>query len=45
MQKVWCVTGSACGLGRQIVERALEAGDAVVATARVPSQLDDLVAR
>jgi NAD(P)-dependent dehydrogenase (short-subunit alcohol dehydrogenase family) len=45
MTKIWFVTGSSRGLGRQIVEHALEAGDAVVATARKPSQLDDLVAR
>ncbi|MFE4552922.1 SDR family NAD(P)-dependent oxidoreductase, partial [Streptomyces sp. NPDC056785] len=45
MSKVWFVTGSSRGLGRAIVEAALEAGDRVVATARKPAQLDDLVAR
>jgi NAD(P)-dependent dehydrogenase (short-subunit alcohol dehydrogenase family) len=45
MSKVWFVTGSSRGLGRAIVEGALEAGDRVVATARKPEQLDDLVAR
>ncbi|WP_393072517.1 SDR family NAD(P)-dependent oxidoreductase [Streptomyces sp. LN704] len=45
MSKVWFVTGSSRGLGRPIVEAALEAGDQVVATARKPAQLDDLVAR
>ncbi|WP_329524948.1 SDR family NAD(P)-dependent oxidoreductase [Streptomyces sp. NBC_01462] len=45
MSKVWFVTGSSRGLGRAIVEAALEAGDQVVATARKPAQLDDLVAR
>ncbi|MFC5204031.1 SDR family NAD(P)-dependent oxidoreductase [Streptomyces kaempferi] len=45
MSKVWFVTGSSRGLGRAIVEAALEAGDQVVATARKPAQLDDLVPR
>ncbi|APU19129.1 SDR family NAD(P)-dependent oxidoreductase [Actinoalloteichus sp. GBA129-24] len=45
MSKVWFVTGSSRGLGRAIVEEALGAGDRVVATARRPEQLDDLVAR
>ncbi|MFE7421059.1 SDR family NAD(P)-dependent oxidoreductase [Rhodococcus sp. NPDC057529] len=45
MAKVWFVTGSSRGLGRAIVEAALEAGDQVVATARRPEQLDDLAAQ
>ncbi|MER5407546.1 SDR family NAD(P)-dependent oxidoreductase [Streptomyces sp. NPDC002769] len=45
MSKVWFVTGSSRGLGRAIVETALEAGDQVVATARESARLDDLVAR
>ncbi|MFB7498707.1 SDR family NAD(P)-dependent oxidoreductase [Streptomyces sp. NPDC056161] len=45
MSKVWFVTGSSRGLGRAIVTAALEAGDRVVATARRPAQLDDLVDR
>ncbi|WP_440555974.1 SDR family NAD(P)-dependent oxidoreductase [Streptomyces sp. SCPE 10] len=45
MSKVWFVTGSSRGLGRAVVEAALEAGDQVIATARKPAQLDDLVAR
>ncbi|POR54749.1 NADP-dependent 3-hydroxy acid dehydrogenase YdfG [Paraburkholderia eburnea] len=45
MSKVWLVTGSARGLGRHIVETALEAGERVLATARDPQRLDDLVAR
>ncbi|MCE0763522.1 SDR family NAD(P)-dependent oxidoreductase [Pseudonocardia kujensis] len=36
------MTGSSRGLGRAIVEGALEAGDQVVATARRPEQLKDL---
>jgi NAD(P)-dependent dehydrogenase (short-subunit alcohol dehydrogenase family) len=45
MSKVWLVTGSSRGLGRNIVELALEAGERVVATARKPEQLQDLVER
>ncbi|MER8188302.1 SDR family NAD(P)-dependent oxidoreductase [Kitasatospora sp. NPDC094015] len=45
MSKVWFVTGSSRGLGRAIVENALEAGDRVVATARNTAKLDDLAAR
>lgn len=44
MSKVWLVTGSGAGLGRQITIQALEAGHCVVATARDTKQLDDLVA-
>jgi len=43
MSKVWLVTGSSRGLGRHVVEAALERGDRVVATARRPEVLDDLV--
>jgi NAD(P)-dependent dehydrogenase (short-subunit alcohol dehydrogenase family) len=43
--KVWLVTGSGSGLGRDIVEAALAEGHSVVATARDAHQLDDLVAR
>jgi NAD(P)-dependent dehydrogenase (short-subunit alcohol dehydrogenase family) len=43
MSKVWLITGSSRGLGRAFVEAVLEAGDRVVATARTPSQLADLV--
>jgi len=45
MVKVWLVTGSASGLGRKVAEQALEAGHALVATARNPMLLDDLKAR
>lgn len=45
MSKVWLVTGSARGLGREIVETALRAGEQVVATARDPRQLADLLTR
>ena len=42
MSKVWFVTGSSRGLGRALVEVALEAGDRVAATARNPERLQDL---
>jgi len=45
MAKVWLVTGSASGLGRNIAEAVLPAGDRLVATARDPRRLDDLVKR
>jgi NAD(P)-dependent dehydrogenase (short-subunit alcohol dehydrogenase family) len=43
--KVWLVTGSASGLGRDIAEAVLAAGDRLVATARDPRRLEDLVKR
>ena len=45
MDKVWLVTGSASGLGRNIAEAVLESGDRLVATARDPRRLDDLVSK
>lgn len=42
MSRIWLVTGSSRGLGRDIVEAALRAGETVVATARKPEQLADL---
>jgi NAD(P)-dependent dehydrogenase (short-subunit alcohol dehydrogenase family) len=44
MTKVWFITGSSRGLGRSLTEAVLAKGDKVVATARRPEQLDDLVA-
>ncbi|MEU3185628.1 oxidoreductase [Streptomyces sp. NPDC006923] len=41
--QVWFITGSSRGLGRATAEAALAAGHRVVATARRPAQLDDLV--
>jgi NAD(P)-dependent dehydrogenase (short-subunit alcohol dehydrogenase family) len=43
MNKVWFVSGSTRGFGRELVKAALDAGDAVAATARRPDQLGDLV--
>jgi NAD(P)-dependent dehydrogenase (short-subunit alcohol dehydrogenase family) len=45
MSKVWLVTGSASGLGRNISEAVLACGDRLVATARDPRRLEDLVKR
>ncbi|MFI6739325.1 oxidoreductase [Nonomuraea sp. NPDC050451] len=45
MARTWLITGSSRGFGRHLTEAVLEAGDQVVATARSPKQLDDLVAR
>jgi NAD(P)-dependent dehydrogenase (short-subunit alcohol dehydrogenase family) len=44
MPLVYLVTGSSRGLGRSITRAALTAGHRVLATARRPEQLDDLVA-
>jgi NAD(P)-dependent dehydrogenase (short-subunit alcohol dehydrogenase family) len=44
MNKVWLVTGANSGFGRSITEAAVAAGDVVVATARRPATLGDLVA-
>ncbi|GLX10080.1 SDR family NAD(P)-dependent oxidoreductase [Microbispora sp. NBRC 16548] len=44
MGKVWFVTGSSRGLGRNFVEAALSRGDKVAATARNTTSLDELVA-
>jgi NAD(P)-dependent dehydrogenase (short-subunit alcohol dehydrogenase family) len=45
MAKVWLITGSGNGLGRDIAEAALAAGDKVVAGARRTEELAPLVAR
>ena len=39
MKKVWLITGSGNGLGRDIAEAALAAGDSVVAGARRTEEL------
>ena len=43
MSKVWFITGSSRGLGRSLAEAVLAHGDLLVATARHPEQLGDLV--
>lgn len=43
--QTWFITGSSRGFGRSLATAALEAGDQVVATARRPEQLAELVAR
>ena len=43
MKKVWLITGSGSGLGRDIAEAALAAGDCVVAGARRLEELNALV--
>jgi NAD(P)-dependent dehydrogenase (short-subunit alcohol dehydrogenase family) len=43
--KAWLITGSSRGLGRAFVQAALDAGHRVVATARNPLQLSDLVSK
>ncbi len=44
-QKVWLITGSSRGLGRALAEAVLECGDRLIATARDPAHLADLVER
>ena len=45
MAKVWLITGCSSGFGQEIALAALEHGDKVVATARDPSSLQDLVSK
>src|SRR6266446_2354956 len=45
MSKVWLITGSSRGLGRELAKAALAAGHRLVATARKPEDLSDLVAQ
>jgi NAD(P)-dependent dehydrogenase (short-subunit alcohol dehydrogenase family) len=42
--RVWLITGSSAGFGREIAEAALQRGDSVVATARRPETLAELAA-
>ncbi len=42
MSKVWFITGTSTGFGRELAEAALQAGNQVVATARKPEVLSDL---
>jgi NAD(P)-dependent dehydrogenase (short-subunit alcohol dehydrogenase family) len=43
MSKVWLITGSSRGLGRALAEAVLAGGHKLVATARNPALLEDLV--
>lgn len=45
MSKTWFITGTSSGLGRLLVEGALNRGDRVIATLRKLDALDDLQAR
>ena len=45
MAKVWLITGCSAGIGQELALAALEHGDKVVATARDPSKLQDLVSK
>ncbi|WIX76413.1 oxidoreductase [Amycolatopsis carbonis] len=45
MSKTWLITGSSRGFGRELAKAVLDHGDRLVATARKPEQLDDLVGR
>ncbi|CDM55947.1 MULTISPECIES: oxidoreductase [Rhizobium] len=45
MSQVWLITGSSRGLGRALAEGVLAVGHKLVATARNPSQLEDLKQR
>ena len=45
MSKVWLITGSSRGLGRALAEAVAAAGHKLVATARNPTDPDDLVRR
>ncbi|SDD67734.1 oxidoreductase [Actinokineospora iranica] len=42
-ERVWLITGCSAGFGRELAVAALAAGDRVMATARRPEQLADLV--
>jgi NAD(P)-dependent dehydrogenase (short-subunit alcohol dehydrogenase family) len=44
MDKVWLVTGASRGLGRELAKAVVAAGDRLVATARDPRALHDVVA-
>lgn len=45
MSKVWFITGTSTGFGRELAEAALQAGNQVVATARKPEVLGTLTAK
>ncbi|WBP86287.1 oxidoreductase [Kitasatospora cathayae] len=45
MTRTWLITGASRGFGRRLTEAVLESGEQVLATARRPEQLADLVSR
>ena len=45
MSRTWLITGSSRGFGWELAKAVLEAGDNLVATARRPEQLDELVTK
>ena len=45
MSQIWLITGSSRGLGKALAQAVLAAGHKLVATARNPAQLADLVER
>ncbi|GGV05884.1 short-chain dehydrogenase/reductase [Kitasatospora aureofaciens] len=45
MTRTWLITGASRGFGRCLTEAVLESGDQVLATARQPEQLADLISR
>ena len=45
MSKVWLITGTSRGLGRDLADAVLGSGDRLIATARNPAQLADLAAK
>ena len=45
MSQVWFVTGASRGLGRAIVQAALESGASVIATARNPKSLEEFTVK
>jgi NAD(P)-dependent dehydrogenase (short-subunit alcohol dehydrogenase family) len=45
MSKVWLITGSSRGLGRELAKAVLAAGHRLVSTARKPEDLHDLVSQ
>jgi len=44
MSKVWFITGSSRGLGRALAQAVIAAGHRLVATARKPAELEELLA-
>jgi len=45
LSRVWLITGTSSGLGRDLVRKAVERGDRVIATARRISRIEDLAAQ